>query len=229
MTQTGQDLYTVCDATWPAKRVWVEDGWTRQDGAGGGKRVSATSLAGIQFDPSKATDPLYMIRDGEEALDAHLASQGYDIVDPVNMYVCPIDTLTDLPIPKVTAFAIWEPLAIMKDIWGQGGIGPARLDVMHRAELKTGIFSRWNEKPAGVAFAGVHDKVCMVHAVEVLPHQRRQGVAVWMMRKAAFWAAEQGADTMSVLCTKANTGANKLYSSLGMTVQATYHYRQKDI
>ena len=53
---------------------------------------------------------------------------------------------------------------------------------MHRAKTRTGIFSRWNEKPAGVAFAAIHNGTCMVHAVEVLAHQRRQGVAAWMMR-----------------------------------------------
>jgi len=30
-------------ATWPAARVWQQDGWTLRDGAGGGKRVSAAS------------------------------------------------------------------------------------------------------------------------------------------------------------------------------------------
>ncbi|MEM6308511.1 MAG: GNAT family N-acetyltransferase [Pseudomonadota bacterium] len=222
------DLYKVCEATWPPARMWKEDGWIKRDGAGGGKRVSATSLASDASDLKAITDPLYLVRDGEGLLDKTLEKNGYHIVDPVNMYVCPIELLTDQPIPKVTAFSIWEPLAIMEEIWALGGIGPARLDVMHRAKTRTGIFSRWNEKPAGVAFAAIHNGICMVHAVEVLAHQRRQGVAAWMMRKAAFWAAENGADQLSVLCTRANVPANGLYSSLGMTVQARYHYRQKE-
>ncbi len=114
----------------------------------------------------------------------------------------------------------------MKEICAQGGIGPARLAVMERAAHKTAIFGRWNERPGGVAFAAIHDSRCMVHAVEVLPEQRRNGLAAWMMRKAAFWAAEEGAHTMTVLCTRANTGANALYSSLAMDVVGQYHYRQ---
>jgi GNAT superfamily N-acetyltransferase len=51
-------------------------------------------------------------------------------------------------------------------------------------------------------------------------------MAGWLMRKAAFWAAENGAHTISVLCTTANEGANGLYRSLGMTPVGHYHYRQ---
>ena len=171
--------------------------------------------------------PLFMIRDGEDDLDTELQTRGYALVDPVNLYICPTSQLTDQPIPKVTAFSIWEPLAIMKEIWAQGGIGPERLAVMDRAKLKTGIFGRWNEKPAGVAFAAIHDGICMVHAVEVLPHQRGQGVASWLMRKAAFWAQEQGAEHVAVLCVTDNAAANGLYKALGLQVAGQYHYRLK--
>ena len=170
--------------------------------------------------------PLFMLRDGETVLDARLAERGYDIVDPVTMYSLPIGELTDVPIPRVTAFAIWEPLAIMNEIWAQGGIGPERLAVMARASCKIGILSRWHEKPGGVAFAAVHDQVCMVHAVEVLPHQRKQGVAGWMMRQAAFWGQAQGAEHLAVLCTRGNVGANRLYQKLGFAPVGHYHYRQ---
>jgi hypothetical protein len=46
------------------------------------------------------------------------------------------------------------------------------------------------------------------------------------MRAAAFWAQEQGAQTLSVICTKANAGANGLYQTLGMAIVGEYHYRQ---
>ncbi len=236
MTVTAQQLYDVCEATWPPARDWEQNGWTLRDGAGGGKRVSAATRSNKGADPAAAETamkeagevPLFMLREGEGDLDAALEARGYKIIDPVNLYTCPISNLTDIPIPRVTAFNIWEPLAIMEEIWATGGIGPGRLDVMARAETKTGILARWNEKPAGTAFAGVHDGICMVHAVEILPHQRRQGVAQWIMRKAAFWAEEQGAHTMSVLCTQANSAANALYASLQMEVVGQYHYRIKE-
>lgn len=233
MTVTPAQILDVCEATWPPARMWAQDGWILRDGAGGGKRVSAATRAdpGARIEAAEEAmrgmgqTPLFMLRAGEEDLDAALEARSYRLVDPVTMYAGPLSRLTDTPIPRVTAFAIWEPLAIMKEIWAQGGIGPARLAVMERAACKTAIFGRWNERPAGVAFAAVHGGTCMVHAVEVVPEQRRNGLAAWMMRRAAFWAAEQGADTMAVLCTKANTGANALYLSLGLDVVGEYHYR----
>lgn len=234
MTPDAARLYEVSDRTWPAARRWEQRGWTLRDGQGGGKRVSAATMGskGAEIAVAEAAmrdigqRPLFMLRGGEDALDADLAARGYGVVDPVTMYILPIEKLTDVPIPRVTAFEIWEPLAIMVEIWAAGGIGPARLAVMARAKTKTAILSRWNEKPAGVAFAAIHDGVCMVHAVEVLPHQRRAGVATWMMRRAAFWGQAQGADHISVLCTQANTGANRLYRALGFAPVGAYHYRQ---
>ena len=227
-------LYQVIDHTWPAARLWTEGGWTLRDGQGGGKRVSAATIAAPEADIAQAEAsmramgqrPLFMIRSGDDPLDTELAARGYAIVDPVNLYVAPVAQLTDVPIPRVTAFDIWEPLAIMLEIWAKGGIGPERIQVMHRAKTKTAILTRWNEMPGGVAFAAIHDGVCMVHAVEVLEHQRQQGVAKWLMRRAAFWAERQGADRLAVLCTKANVGANRLYQSLGFAHVGDYHYRQ---
>jgi GNAT superfamily N-acetyltransferase len=170
--------------------------------------------------------PLFMIRDGDQALDALLAARGYALIDEVVMYVMPIAAMTDKPIPRVTCFTIWEPLAIMAEIWAAGGIGRERLAVMGRARVKTGILARWNEKPGGVAFAAVHGDVCMVHAVEVLVHQRKQGVAEWLMRAAAFWGAAQGAAHLAVLCVHENKPANALYTKLGFALVGTYHYRQ---
>lgn len=236
MTPDAAKLYDVCEGTWPPLSVRNEGVWTLRDGADGGKRVSAATAIGDVTDgdiPSAEVAmrgmgqrPLFMIREGDEELDALLAGRGYELIDEVQLYVAPIDLLTDVPIPRVTCFTIWEPLAIMSEIWASGGVGPARLDVMARAHAKTGILARWNEKPAGVAFAGVHDSVAMVHAVEVAEHQRKQGVAQWIMRAAAFWGAAQGATHIAVLCVTENKPANALYTKLGFTPVGTYHYRQ---
>ncbi|QFT57956.1 Acetyltransferase (GNAT) family protein [Sulfitobacter sp. THAF37] len=236
MTVAAARLYEICDRTWPAARRFEHGNWTLREGRGGGKRVSAATARGpvesADIDEAeiamRALDqtPLFMVREGDEALDRLLDARGYGIVDPVIMYTIPTDRLTDLPIPRVTAFEIWEPLAIMREIWAQGGVGTARIAVMERAEVKTAILSRWKEKPGGVAFAAVHDGICMVHAVEVLPHQRRQGVAGWMMRRAAFWAQARGAALLAVLCVEQNAGANALYQAIGFTECGRYHYRQ---
>ncbi|MEP1768054.1 MAG: GNAT family N-acetyltransferase [Sulfitobacter sp.] len=229
-------LYDVTEFTWPSARRWDAGAWTLRDGAGGGKRVSAATARGAVSvaDIPRAEEamrgldqrPLFMIRKGDEALDALLEARGYALIDEVVLYSTPIETLTNLQVPPVTCFHIWEPLAIMAEIWAKGGIGPARLDVMARAQTKTGILARWNEKPAGAAFVGVHGDTAMAHAVEVLPHQRKQGVAEWMMRAAAIWAKKQGAREIAVLCVTANKPANALYTKLGFSAVGTYHYRQ---
>ena len=225
-------FYAAIDGTWPAATKQSIGHWVIRDGQGGGKRASAATGDGTG-DVAQAEramralnqTPLFMIREDDRVLDADLHARGYQIIDPTNGYATPVETLTDIPIPRVTAFAIWEPLAIMEEIWAKGGIGLARLNIMARARTKTGILARWNEKPAGVGFVAIHNGIAMVHAVEVLQHQRRQGVAQWIMRRAAFWARDHGARTLAVLTTASNGPANALYQQLGFDPAPGYHYR----
>ncbi|MFT7593228.1 MAG: GNAT superfamily N-acetyltransferase [Paracoccaceae bacterium] len=236
MTKPLTQYFEAIDGTWPAARRFQRGPWTLRQGLGGGSRVSAATANGAVSDADIEDaeagmaeldqKPLFMIRPGDEALDALLAARGYAILDPVVLYSCPVGHLTDLAIPRVTVFNIWEPLALMREIWAAGGIGPARLAVMDRAKgAKTGFLGRHREQPAGAAFAAIHDGIAMVHAVEILPHQRKQGMGRWFMRAAAIWAEQQGAQQLAVFCTQVNTGANALYSSLGMCVVGQYHYR----
>ncbi len=170
---------------------------------------------------------IFCLRPGDESLDAQLAARGYDILDPVNIYACPVIHLTDEAVPPVMVFPIWEPLVIMREIWATGGIGPERISVMERAPgPKTGMLIRHKDQPCGAAFVAMHKDIAMVHALEILPDHRRQGLGRWAMRAAAFWAMDNGAQTLSVICTKANQGANGLYRSLGMEIAGEYHYRQ---
>ncbi|KUJ78858.1 GNAT family N-acetyltransferase [Ruegeria profundi] len=227
----------IVDGTWPAARYERLGPFQLRQGQGGGSRVSAASALGpateADIDAAEAAmqamgqKRLFCLRPGDEALDVQLAARGYDILDPVNIHACPVDHLTDIPIPRVTVFTIWEPLAIMREIWAQGGIGPERIAVMDRAKgPKTGFLLRRSDHPAGTSFAALQDGIVMVHALEVLPEHRRQGLGAWAMRAAAFWAQANGAKTLSVICTKANDGANGLYRALGMEIVDEYHYRQ---
>ncbi len=237
MTPALPELFEALEATWPAGAVVRQGSWCLRDGEGGGKRVSAATATGPVSEgeiaqaeagmQAKGQKPLFMIRQADAALDAQLEAVGYRVVDPTDILVCPVCRLTVVPMPRVTAFTIWEPLAIMREIWAAGGIGPERLAVMSRVEAKTAIFARNRDKPAGVGFVGLSGRIAMVHAVEVLPEQRRQGVAGWIMRAAAFWAETQGAETLAVLATRANGGAQALYSALGFVKAGQYHYRQK--
>lgn len=233
-----QHLYSVIEGTWPPASEARAGPWIIRDGQGGGQRVSATTAIGpVTLDDLPGAEAamrdlkqpqLFMIRDGDTEVDTMLEAAGYPIVDPVNIYVTPVSELTtELP-PRVSTFAIWEPLAIMHDIWAAGGIGPGRFEVMSRTKgPKTALFGRSNNRPAAAGFVAIHDRIAMVHALEVLARHRREGLGRHMMRQAAFWAAEQGATHVSVICTQANQGANALYSSMGFSLVGQYHYRRK--
>jgi GNAT superfamily N-acetyltransferase len=235
LTRTLESL----DATWPAAAKVAAGPWLLREGRGGGKRVSAATAQGVWRleDLSAAEksmrlmgqDPLFMIRKGDTALDAALGARGYRIVDPVQLWSAPISRLTDLSLPRVTAFAIWEPLAIMREIWDASGMDPARLRVMDRAPFpKTGLFGRVSDRPAGVGFCAIHDRIAMVHALEIAPEHRKKGLGGWMMRCAALWAEQAGADHIAVAATTENTTANALYAALNMEVIGHYHYRMLD-
>ncbi len=235
MTPDAAHLFDVSEATWPPAQRWEVGPFTLREGQGGGQRVSAATVNGAfdagQLDAAEVAmrttgqHPLFQLRgDDPELLDA-LKARGYRARDETLLYTLPIAQLTDIPIPRVTAFTIWEPLAIMNEIWATDGIGPERLAVMHRAAHKTAVLARWNEKPAGAGFVGLHANVAMVHGLIVLPHQRRQGVAQWMMRRAAFWGQAHGAQHIAVLCVAANEAANRFYRALGFSQVGRYHYR----
>lgn len=233
----GKDtLFAAIDKTWPAAALVEAGPWLLREGRGGGKRASATTAKGPwQPEDLPAAEsamrlmgqsPLFMIRQGETALDEALAARGYDKVDPTVIRLTPIETLTDRPLPRVTAFAIWEPLAVMFEIWDEGGLDPARIQVMERCSApKTGLFGRVSDRPAGTGFCAIHDGVALVHALEIREEHRGKGLGAWMMRCAALWAQRKGARWIGALVTEANEHANGLYQSLQLEITSRYHYR----
>ncbi len=233
---TPDALTELIDATWPAKSMHDVSGWTIRDGAGGGSRVSActaTKSARIEEHPLAAgamralgQTPLFMVRTGEDALDAALSAAGYTVKDPTILYTTPIETIATERPPAVTCFQVWPPLATQAEIWDAGGVDDARLAIMHRANgPKTTVLGRVHDTPAGTAFAALHDGTAMFHAIETSHAFRRHCLARHMIRALAFWAQERGAHTAALLVTKANTAANTLYTSLGMQPVGGYHYR----
>ena len=236
---TDPRYYEVVDATWPAAGFSMSGPFRLREGQGGGSRVSAATLEAEQASDQEIAEaeqamqnmgqsPKFMIRDGQDGFDTQLETLGYAVLDPVNIWACPAAQLTDVVIPRVTTFAVWEPLQICREIWNSGGIGAERQAIMDRAQgPKIALLGRHRDKPAGTGFCAIHGDIAMVHALEILPHQRRQGMGAWMMRQAAIWAVDNGAQTLSVICTKRNDGANGLYTSLGMTCVGQYHYRHK--
>jgi N-acetylglutamate synthase len=223
-------------ATWPPASQHRLGPVTLRDGAGGGRRVSAATLDG-PFDSAgvdaaiaamraQGQVPLFRVRAEQGDLDAHLAARGFVLVDPTLFYAAPTAALAAPPRP-ISLFGLWPPLAIQSQIWTEAGIGPARQAIMARVTgPKAAFVSRVNNRAAGVAFAALHGSVAMLHALEILPQTRRQGIGKLMVTGIAHWAQGQGAQTLALAVTRANAPARALYSALGMEQAGEYHYRE---
>lgn len=229
----SEDFSHVMEATWPPAQAWRDGPFILRNGEGGGKRVSAASCEGEfgtqDLDRLEASmaEPLVLIRSGDTALDQALAERGWRVVDPVLAYAAPVASLV-AELPPLSAFAHWPPLEITASIWQEGGIGPARIKVMQRVSgAKCAMLARSGDRPAGAAFIAVHGDHAMLHALEVRPHLRRQGAGEVILRAAANWAAEHGAQHLSLVVTERNAAARALYDRLGMRVVGRYHYRMK--
>jgi GNAT superfamily N-acetyltransferase len=230
-------LFQAVDDTWPAAALHRVGPWLVREGKGGGKRVSAaTAEAPVTADDIALAEaahrdlgqvPLFMIRPGDEALDSALAARGYKVVDPVHLRAAPLDRFAAPDL--MYSFPHWPPMAMCEDLWCETGIGPERQAVMHRACGPATAFLACSpdriDRVAGAAFAAISGQIAMIHAVEVLPALRRQGSAHNILRSAAWWAQQNGAEWLALAVTQGNEGAGKLYASLNMAVVGHYHYR----
>lgn len=234
---TTDMMLAAMEATWPPAAATRIGAWLLRDGKGGGKRVSAATLAGV-FDPNTIANaedamhvagmqPLFQLGPDDAALDAALAARGYKLIDPVVIYSCKLSEIAQTAPPPMATFPHWPPLGIAVDLWVEGGVGPARLDVMQRVlGPKTAILARSADRAAGVAFVAIHGTFAMLHALDVTPVLRRKGAARHILQAAADWARLQGATDLGLAVTAANVPARALYASFGMQAVGQYHYRQ---
>ncbi len=223
------------EATWPAAGHAEAGGFRVARGQGAGRRVGSARAIGpwTPDDIDAATalhavwgqTPAFRVDDDDDALIAALSARGFRRQTPTAIMQVAARDLTERAVPQMTVFAVWPPLAIQRDIWAAGQIGPARQAVMERAAApKTALLGRTGDRAAGTGFAAIHAGVAMVHAVEILPDWRRRGLAAWMMRGAARWARENGADRLALAVTRANAPALALYRDLGFTEAGGYAY-----
>lgn len=240
MTEAAQigaaRLEAALAATWPPAATRHLGPWTLREGRGGGSRVSAATAEGTPTaaDVAEAEaamaalgqPPLFRLRAGDAELDALLGDLGYRSADATDLLFAPLD----LPPPtRLGAIPAWPPLAIQREIWVAGGIGPARIAVMERAAApRTTLLGRVSDRAAGTAFVALHDGIAMVHAIEVLPAFRRRGAARHILMGAALWARQHGATGLGSLVVRNNAAAQALHASLGFRCVGQYHYRTKE-
>ncbi|MCF6304099.1 MAG: GNAT family N-acetyltransferase [Rhodobacteraceae bacterium] len=237
---TAAELMHVVNATWPAAREFSCGPFVLRDGKNGGKRASAATLEQPDFTEadieSAATEmqslnqpPLFIIRDSDSRLDDTLAKTGYRSFDFVTLFAAPSAILASHDSDKMHCIAAPIPLAAMEEIWAEGDIGPARIEVMQRVKTpKTYLLGRLDDAPSGAGFVAIHNGIAMIHALEVLPKARRNGLGLQMMAGAAKWALNHGAETFALAVVSSNLAACGLYQQLGMIKTGNYHYRIKD-
>lgn len=238
-------IFNALEATWPAADYARAGAFRVGRGMGAGQRVSAAwrvadggagdggagDVHADDVDAAMAVQAgwdqpaLFALRDGDGATAALLTARGMTRHRDTVVMAGPVAAMTDVAIPPVTAFAVWPPMAIQRDLWTEGGIDAARQDVMARvAGAKTALLGRTDDRAAGVGFVAAHQGVGVVHALHVLAPWQRQGLARWLMRRAAGWAAEQGCDTLALAVTRENAPAIALYQGLGMAEVGGYAY-----
>lgn len=229
-------LFAAIDATWPPLAYHSVGPFTLREGQSGGQRVSAATCERpvTEIEIARAEEgmaalgqnALFMIRGDQPGLDDQLAALGYRIKDPVTVMTARANQVAGDGPGRARAFPVWPALAIQREIWATGGIGPERVAIMDRTlGPKATILGRVGDAPAGTAFVALHGTTAMMHAVEVLKKFRRRGCAVDMTRGAAKWALGQGAETFAILTTSENSPAIGVYSSLGLRPVGQYHYR----
>lgn len=220
-------------ATWPAAEFGEAGGFRLRRGAGAGNRTSAATLEASAGDIAAAEAgmrgwgqrPLFMIRPGDEALDAELEARGYAVHDASLVLAARCDALGAGDPERASVGDML--LRIVADVWADGGIGPERLAVMARAPgPKAYLLGRTDDFVVGAGFVAGSGGVAVLHALEVAPKARRQGVGTAMTLSAAGWAAEHGMDRLLLAVTRANADARAVYGRLGFTEAATYHYRR---
>ncbi len=231
-------LTAATHATWPAFSTRIVGPFTLREGRGAGRRVSAATApdtasaaeiaAAARAMQDMGQDPVFSLPEGADALDAALLAAGYSDSLHNDFMAMEASDLAALDLPRVGAFPLWPPLAIVEDIWAETEIDAARRRVIEAVTLpKTAVLARAADKPAGALFIAADGDVAMPHAVVTRTALRRNGAARYAMIAAARWAVAQGCRHVGLAVTSKNHAAIELYKSLGMRRVGGYHYRTR--
>ena len=217
-------------ATWPSaeiRRVGPFDVPMDRDGT---RRSQAARLVGVDASEAEiaaveAARPGGVIGTLEgDAIEATLERLGHAPEGHSLLMAGPAAPLAG-PLPVMTGFAHWPPLAICGRLWDETGNDAARRAPMERApHPKTAVIVRAEDRPAGILFAAVDGDCAALHAVATLPEMRRKGVGMTGMRHAARWAAGHGADWIVLPVEATNAPAVALYRSAGLSPVGAYRY-----
>lgn len=223
------------EESWPAAEYRDVGGFRIGRGLGAGGRVSSArplqgwTPRGIQdaIATHREWDQPALFRAMQDDLPVKQALRDAGLVPtkPTAILEASTAMLADADLPYLSTIPSWPPLAIQREIWAAGSISAARQDTMQRVALsKMSLLGRTKDWPVAAAFLAWTDDVAMIHALEVAPNARRQGMGEWLVRGAAQIARQAGASRLGLAVTLENTGAVGLYRKLGFTTVGVYDY-----
>lgn len=229
------ELSRAFEDSWPAAEYRDAGGFRVGRGMGGGGRISSAralegwSEADIQsaIELHRAWDQpvLFRAMQDDEPLKQALSRAGLTPTKPTAVMQASTADLADADLPYLSAIPSWPPLAVQREIWELGNIAPARQAAMDRVTLpKMSILGRSKDWPVAAAFVAWTDDIAMIHAIEVSPNARRQGMGEWVVRGAARIARDAGASRLALAVTLGNDAAVALYRKLGFTTLGVYDY-----
>ena len=227
------------EATWPAAE-YADTGALRTGrGLGAGGRVSSTIAlapdwsdadldAAEQVHRGWDQPAMFRLPDSDRRLAGTLTARGYRPRTPTAIMAAACAALQG-DVPALTVFALWPPIEIQRQLWASGHIVPARQAVMERVRgPRMSFLGQLDDRAAASAFAAIEGDVAMIHAIEVTPRFRRRGMAGWLIRAAAQWAAENGAARLGLAVSRANAGARLAYDRFGFREVGAYSYWARD-
>lgn len=235
-----ETLFAAIDVTWPPAGISRLGPWLLRRGAGGGHRVSCATATGTvtpaEIDAAEeamqlAGGPvLFRIHPADAGLDAQLAARGYAVAHRSCVLHAPAaEIAAHAPSDPTDAILCDGALAILREIWFDGGLGPERIAVMDRvAAPARAVLGRHRERPAGAAFVALAGRIALVHALHIRSEARRAGLGRKIIGQAASWARDMGAESLIALTLRENTPAMRLFSGIGMQLVENYHYRTRE-
>ena len=230
-------LFEAMDRTWPPAGTAVCGPFLLRQGAGGGQRVSSATAIGLWEGPDVIAaerqmagwrqTPIFQIRPGDQALDTFLGDRGYDVRDPVGLFLGQVRDMVLGAEEDVVVRRHWPPDAQAIALWAGSGIGPGRIAVLERVKGPKAVFvARTDDDISGVGFAALDGDIVMLHALEVRPEARRKGIGGQIVTAIAQWAQDIGAGWFALAVTDQNFAARALYAKKSMSVVTHYHYRR---
>lgn len=229
-------------ATWPACEIEERDGWVagfNHGFTGRANTVTAlrrTDAAGVdercdwveRWYRSRGQPPAFRLTPLSFDLEDALARRGYRWWrNGASVMTGALGSLTGLPTPE-TYTAVSAPAA--DDTWyrlsGHGADVRAILNDMFDGVSPPSLHASMchGDQPVAIGRGVLHDGHLVIFGMETAPGHRRRGLATAVIGRLARWAAEFGADQLSLQVELGNDGARALYEALGLTVRYDYRY-----